>query len=129
MTVRAFVPTDPAGLAILVAGGRLPAPLAAHAATEALRAAWPEADQEQAEYAALMAAAAASRTEPGARRHVLAVDTPRVSPGEEDDPTSVTLSVDLSLSDVAAAHVDLVEGADGDDDLAWFATQEISHLA
>jgi hypothetical protein len=32
------------------------------------------------------------------------------------------------MRDVAAVHVDTEDGAEPDDDLAWFATQEIPHL-
>ena len=32
------------------------------------------------------------------------------------------------LRDVASVHVDTQDGADPDDELAWFATQEIPHL-
>ena len=32
------------------------------------------------------------------------------------------------MRDVASVHVDTEDGADPDDELAWFATQEIPHL-
>ena len=45
-----------------------------------------------------------------------------------DDPTLVDVAADLPLRNVAAAHVDTEDDPDDDDDLAWFATQEIAHL-
>jgi len=131
MTVRVFIPLTTAALAVLAAERRLAAPLAAHAVTDALRAQWPEADQEQAEYAALMAAAAASRQQAGgvpARRVVVAADVASVSAVADDDPTRVEVPGDIPWAAIAAAHLDVEVGADEDDDLAWFATQEIPGL-
>jgi hypothetical protein len=131
--VRVYVPVGVEDLAVLVAEGRLVGPLRAHAVTDELRAQWPEADDDSWEYAALMAAGAASRPSPAGRRRVVAADVSQVeSPGVDDrgddDPTAVRLPGDVTWKGVAAAHVDTVDGADEDDDLAWFATQEIAHL-
>lgn len=77
-------------------------------------------DSEEAEYDALMAAAAASADlldGPG-RRVVVVVEVAR-----EDAPAS--------WSEVAAVHADVEErpaGADPEEDLGWFATQEIADL-
>lgn len=136
MSERVYVPLTSASLAGLVAEGRLAGPLRAHAVTEALRTQWPEADEESWEYAALMAAAADSAAaradEDVARRYVVAADVPAVSPVPGDDPTLVDVAADVVWRNVASAHVDTAdwgpEGPDEDDDLAWFATQEIRFL-
>ena len=83
-------------------------------------------DSEDAEYAALMAAAEASaimagELGPGERRRVVVV---------AEEP-SVAGSV--NLADVVAVHADthdVPDGADPDDldDLGWYATQEIPDL-
>lgn len=75
-----------------------------------------EDDDEESEYAALMAAADASaELQPaGARRVVLVAEV-----GREGDA--------VPLRRVLAVHAD-AEGAAPEDDLAWFATQEIATL-
>ena len=79
-------------------------------------------DSEEGEYAALMAAAEASAgllAGPG-RRVVVVVET---DPGAGDGP--------VPLSDAVAVHADLEDrpaGADPEEDLGWFATQEIPDL-
>jgi hypothetical protein len=138
MTERVYVPVTSSGLARLVAEGRLDGPLRAHAVTDALRAAWPEGDDEGWEYAALMAAAGTSARLRGPgdapRRHVVAADVPSFVPAPGEDPTLVDVAADVPWRNVAAAHVDTTDrdlAADpdgGDEDLAWFATQEIAHL-
>lgn len=76
-----------------------------------------EDESEEAEYAALMTAADASAAQlvgPG-RRVVLAAD---VADAGGAVPTKAW----------AAVHVDTHDDADPDDDLAWYATQEISDV-
>jgi hypothetical protein len=154
--VRIYVPTTVAGLAALHTTGRLaPAPLSAHAVTPALRASWVGADDEELEYAVLMAAAfdslqliAATSGEPRRVVVVADVDDADTQPGTED--TAVTVAVEVPLSRCSAVHVDdadaegeivlalgrLPEAAAGDEraladvslvehELMWFATQEI----
>jgi uncharacterized protein DUF6912 len=120
------------GLAALVAEGRIEGPLRAHAVTEALREAWPEGDEEAWEYAATMAAAADSaglrRGDDRPRRYVVAADVPAATPVGGEDPTLVDVAADVVWRNVAAAHVDTVDDAGEDDELAWFATQEIRYL-
>jgi hypothetical protein len=132
VSVRVYVPVTSPVLAALVAEGRLPGPLRAHAVTGALREGWPEADEESWEYAALMAAAADSAALRQAgdlpRRYVVAADVPAADPVAGEDPTLVDVAADVVWKNVAAAHVDTDDDADEDDDLAWFATQEIRHL-
>ncbi|MGZ4445969.1 MAG: DUF6912 family protein [Nocardioides sp.] len=136
MSVRVYVPLTSSGLAALVEAGRLDGPLRAHAVTDALRAEWPEGDEEGWEYAALMAAgadSAALRADGDRpRRVVVAADVPDVVPVPGDDPTLVDVAADVPWKRVASAHVDTADwgpgGPDDDADLAWFATQEIRDL-
>ena len=80
-----------------------------------------EDDAEETEYAALMTAADASAEllaglPDGRRRRVVVV----VETASADAPAA--------WRDVVAVHVDDHDDADPDDDLAWWATQEISDL-
>ena len=135
MTVRVYVPATSSELARLVADRALAGPLPAHAVTDALVREWPEADDEQREYAALMAAAAASRARRAEgdrpRRHVVAADVEdapaATGTGGAEAPTLVEVA-GLTWAQVAAVHVDLADDVDEDEDLAWFATQEIDEL-
>jgi len=157
--VRIYVPTTVAGLAALHTTGHLaPAPLTAHAVTAALRASWVGADDEELEYAVLMAAAFDSlqliATTSGEPRRVVVVadvDDAATQPGSDD--TAVTVTVEVPISRCTAVHVDdadaegeivlalgrLPEAAAGDEraladvslvehELMWFATQEISDV-
>lgn len=106
---RVYVPASFAALAAFRASGRVPTEDAVTA---------PDSSEE-AEYAALMTAADASAE--------LAAATP--------DPRRVVVAVDVatpglvaSFADVASVHVDLEPPSDPDDDLAWFATQEVDAL-
>ena len=132
MSTRVYVPLTSSGLAALVEEGRIEGPFRAHAVTDALREAWPEGDEEDHEYAALMAAGAASLAlrsgDDAPRRHVVAADVPAVTGVPGDDPTLVEVAADVPWRNVASAHVDTVDGAGEDDELAWFATQEIRDL-
>ena len=135
MTERIYVPLTSSTLAQLVADGRLAGGFRAHAVTEALRVEWSDGDDEGWEYAALMAAAATSTALRAAgdtpRRYVLAADVPSVVAVSDDDPTLVEVAADVPWKNVAAVHADTADrdaSCDEDDDLAWFATQEIQHL-
>ena len=78
-------------------------------------------DAEESEYDALMTAADAS-TElvaglpDGQRRRVVVV------------AETATADAPVRCRDVVAVHVDTEDDADADDDLAWWATQEIGDL-
>lgn len=109
--MRIYLPTTLAGLAGLRDSGSLPASAERYVA---------DGDSEEQEYAALMAAAAeaAGLLEGPGRRVVVVADVA--------DPDGVVL-----LRDVVAVHADPVErpaDADPDEDLAWYATQEIDGL-
>lgn len=132
MSERVYVPATSSLLARLVSEGRLEGPFRAHAVTDALRAEWPDADDESWEYAALMAAAADSVALRGdgdaPRRCVIAADVPSVVHVPGEDLTLVDVAADVPWKNVASAHLDTVDHASDDDELAWYATQEIAHL-
>src|SRR5690242_3731762 len=138
MTVRIYLPTSLTGLAAFLGeGGVGPAPVRARAVTAWLREAWPEADEEEWEYAALSAAADDSAAlltgEDPPRRVVLAADVEAAT--ESDDSTIVEVLSAFPMRLVKAVHADtadLERGASYDPeaagDLAWFAVQEIPDL-
>jgi hypothetical protein len=109
--VRVYVPTTIAGLAQLRSDGSLPASADRYVA---------DGDGEEQEYAALVAAAADSaRLLSGPGRRVVVV-------AEVADPDG-----DVPLGDVVAVHADpegRPAGADPEEDLGWYATQEIEQL-
>jgi hypothetical protein len=77
----------------------------------------PPDDDEESEYAALMAAADASAELIGGSGRRVVVVAEVVSEGRP-----------IPLRRVVAAHADVDDFTDPDDDLAWFATQEIRDL-
>jgi Family of unknown function (DUF6912) len=108
VSVRLYLPTTLAGLADLHAAGSIP---------ESVDRFTPEDDDEQSEYLALMSAADVSaELLGGSGRRVVVV-------AEVRDPSAV-----VPLSAVVAVHADVADFSDPDDDLAWFATQEIPDL-
>jgi hypothetical protein len=157
--VRVDLPLTLTGLARLHADGALgPAPLAAHAVTPRLRREWEGSDDEELEYAALMAAAfdsLAALAAEGAtpRRVVVAADVPDGDVVVGEDETAVQVASAVPLSRCQAVHVDEPEAVDAvaaavarlpqalagdgpalgavaltDHELLWFATQEIPDL-
>lgn len=129
---RVYLALTRSELVDLSSGGSLGASRPAHAVTDALRTAWPDGDDEQWEYAALMAAASDSRDRPvgsGSRRRlVVAADLPAREVSSADAPTAVHTTADLRWRQVSAILVDPEEGVDDEEDLAWFATQEVADL-
>lgn len=112
MSTRLYVPLTLPGLAEAWRGGSLPAAPGAVRAADA---------SEDAEYAALLEAADASAAlvaglPDGARRRVVVV-------AEVADPAAP-----VPLAEVVAVHADADDDADPDDDLAWWATQEVPDL-
>jgi hypothetical protein len=108
MSFRLYLPASLAALATYAADGAVP---------EGVEGLTPPDESEDGEYATLMEAAAASRSllaGPG-RRVVIVAEVDR-------------LGGPVPLSRVVAVHVDTEEGAAEDDDLAWYATQEIPDL-
>jgi hypothetical protein len=126
--VRVYLPATTNVLRTLVDEGRLTGPLTAFAVTPGLRDFYAlsdaGADEEELEYAALLAAARASLrlidVDPSAarRRVVLAADVPGSAVTEVEDPDAdrgaVRISGDVALAAVASAHVD---GAEAEDDV------------
>ena len=111
MTIRAYLPTTLALLAEQHANGEVIVTDQVVVATE---------DDEESEYDALMTAAessAARLSGPGRRVVVVAELDKAPEPGWT-----------IPLKRVVAVHADTEDGADPDDDLAWFATQEIPFL-
>ena len=114
MTVRAYLPTTLALLAEQHANGEL-------VVTEDVVVA--DGDDEESEYDALMTAAEASAallSGPGRRVVVVAELEKTPEPGWT-----------IPLKRVVAVHADTEDrpaDADPDDDLAWYATQEIAFL-
>jgi hypothetical protein len=125
--VRVYLPATTNVLRTLVDEGRLTGPLTAFAVTPGLREFYAlsdaGADEEELEYAALLAAARASLRlvdiDPSAarRRVVLAADVPDSAVAEIEDPDAdrgaVRITGDVPLAGVASAHVDGAE-AEGD---------------
>lgn len=112
--MRVWIPTTLTDLATAHAAGEVPPGEGRLTAPE---------DEEQ-EYAALLEAADASaallaaRGEPGGRRTVLVAEL-----GDDEDPDGA-----VPMRRVQAVHVDTREDAAEDDDLGWFATQEVPFL-
>lgn len=106
--MRVYLPLTLATLADAYEAGEVPADVEKIVA---------EDESEEAEYAALMAAADASASLIGGpgRRVVLAADV-------------VDAAGAVPRKKWAAVHVDTEDDADPDDDLAWYASQEISEL-
>ncbi|MBO3083898.1 DUF6912 family protein [Cellulomonas fengjieae] len=126
----------------------------AHAVTPALRAMFPDEDDEGLEFAAQLAAADDSLELLGARpdapqlRLVVSVDVPdgavREVSSDDDVPSAVELTQDVPQSDVICVHVDepaaagdVVLAAAGDDaavdrlderDLLWYDASELGQI-
>jgi hypothetical protein len=154
--VRVYVPSTLGRLrSVVTSDGVGPAPFVAHAVTDALRAALPDGDDEDWEYAASSAAAQSAvgllHDDEPARRVVLAVDVPGVRAVDLDDPTVVEVDevvpyrrIAAVLADGPEAEPDVTAARDAlaagsaeahtllerclDHDLGWWATQEIGDL-
>ena len=126
--MRIYLPATTTVLRTLVDEGRLPGPHTAFAVTPQLRQFYAhsdaEADTEELEYAALLAAARASLRlldiDPTAarRRVVIAADVPESAVRPIDDPDTdrgaVRVDADVQATDVASA---LIDGADAEGDI------------
>lgn len=126
--MRVYLPATTTVLRRLVDEGSLCGPHTAFAVTEGLRRFYAvsdaEADTEELEYAALLAAARASLrlldVDPMAarRRAVIAADVPDSSLAPMDDPHvepgAVRIGSDIRMQDVASAHLD---EADAEEDV------------
>ena len=160
--MRVYLPATTTVLQRLLDQGRLEGPVTVFTVTPQLRSFYELSDDdEELEYAALIAAARASLrlidNDPSAarRRVVLAADVPDDSVTPIEDPAAdagaARTTADVTMRDVASAHVDLAEAEEdvraavnvvleadlGSQDaqfvvdqaegheLAWYATQEI----
>jgi hypothetical protein len=140
---------------LLLSGGIGPVPVPAHAVTDGLRSAFPEAEEEEWEYAALTAAAQDSLAliaeDDAPRRVVVVAEADSVVPAEgslveidEVVPLRKVVAVHVdsedAVDDVAAARAAWPDAEAGDEaasvtvercvdhELGWFATQEIGEL-
>jgi hypothetical protein len=119
--MRVYLPSTLPGLADVLAKGEAgPPPLHAFAVTPALREAYASGDDEELEYAAMLAAAKQSlrllADDPGAprRRVVLAADVPdtQVSwQAYDDEPAGVLVGDPVPVKAIAAGHVDEPDAA------------------
>ena len=118
--MRVYLPATTTVLRRLIDDRRLPGPHTVFAVTPDVREHYEvAADEEELEYAALLAAARASLRlidiDPAAarRRVVLAVDVPDdavVPVADEDvDRGAARVTADVAVADVASAHVDVAE--------------------
>ena len=126
--MRVYLPATTSVLRNLVDDGVLSGPHTVFAVTPQLRQFYElseaDADTEELEYAALLAAARASLrlidVDPSAarRRVVIAADVPDTVASPIDDPDTdrgaARVEGDIRLRDVASAHID---GADAEDDV------------
>lgn len=159
MSTRVYVPSSTEGLSnILLSGGVGPVPFLAHAVTDDLRSALPDAGEEEWEYAALMSAAQDSlgliTDDDRPRRVVVVAEADTVVPVSEGEPSLVEVVDVVPLRSVVAVHVDSEDAEEdvsaarevwqaaqeGDaaalasldrcleHELGWFATQEIGDL-
>ena len=121
--MRVYLPATTTTLRTLVDDGLLPGPLTGFAVTDQLRRFYAltdaDADVEELEYAALLAAARGSLrlidVDPSAarRRVVLAADVPdaavRAVDDEEEERGAVRVDAEVRVRDVASAHIDGAE--------------------
>lgn len=159
MSTRVYIPSTTGRLRdLLVAGGIGPVPVLGHAVTEALRAGFADAGEEEWEYAALTAAAQDSLALVGEtdrpRRVVVVAEADSVTPVGGAESSLVEVDEVVPLRRVVAVHVDSDEAEtdvaaaveawpraeDGDatalqlvercldHEPGWFATQEIGDL-
>jgi hypothetical protein len=157
MSTRIYLPSSITGLnEMLLSGGVGPVPLHAHAVTDDVRAALPDAAEEEWEYAVLNAAAQESvgllTEDDPPRRVVVVAEVGSVTPGS--DGSLVEVNEVVPLRQVVAIHADGDDAAEvvaaaraawhdaeaGDEaavavvercldhELGWFATQEIGDL-
>jgi multidrug efflux pump subunit AcrA (membrane-fusion protein) len=124
--VRVYLPATTTLLRQLVEEGRLTGPHTAFAVTPGLRDFYShseaEADSEELEYAALLAAARASLRlldlDPMAarRRAVVAADVPDAAVTSIEDADTergaVRVTADVTTDEVASAHIDVAEAED-----------------
>jgi hypothetical protein len=147
--VRVYLGVAPGDVEAFLADARIPAGVEARAVTAALVEGYPDGDEEELEYVAMLDASEDSlaRLSPGdpPRRMVLVADAHGV---DELEGTKVSVTADVPWKKVASLHRDTAD-AEGDvsaalaeltdprspsrerledRDLAWYAPQEIPGL-
>jgi hypothetical protein len=134
VSIRVYVPTSLEALArYSEEGGLGPSPVHAHAVTRWLQESWPDAEQDDWEYAALMAAAddAVGLLEGRPRRVVVVAEVDGVT--EDRESTAVTVDAAISMRLVRAVHADTEDidpstAGESAGELGWFGVQEIPDL-
>ncbi|HRW17796.1 MAG TPA: hypothetical protein P5181_03010 [Dermatophilaceae bacterium] len=147
--VRVYLPLTPDDVRSLHSGeGVGGSGHAAYGVTALLRAAQPRADEEELEYAALLAAAAHAgrlRGEAGWRRVVAAVDVapelvaaaaagqvdPAATQGHSDDDgelARIALTAPVTAREVRSLHADEELAGTDDRDLQWWDVTELDRL-
>ena len=135
--MRVYIPGTLATLRILADGGSLPGEPIAYAATARLQHELDGLGPEETEFALTSAAAEASLeqlADDGDERGRRVVIVAEVGTGvveRLDAPGVVTVSTVVRLSEVDAILVDTAEvevAVGSDDDLGWYATQELASL-
>jgi len=128
---RVYIPLNASGLRSLSTDGAIqPAPLPAHAVTQAMRDSAPKAEDEW-EYAALNDAAqtSAALLTPGESHRLVAaadVSSDLVGPAEPEDSdveSAVSISETVALKRIASLHVGEDDSEDGD--LLWYDVTEL----
>jgi hypothetical protein len=129
---RIYMPLNASRLRSLSTRGVLqPAPLPAHAVTQAVQALAPTKGQDEWEYTALNDAARTSGTllAAGERRRIVAaadVSSELVGsaePGDSDAESAVSISDAVALRQIASFHVD--GNASQDEELLWYDVTEL----
>jgi len=135
--MRVYVPSTLDRLRDWYDSDRLPAPVAAYAATESIRRAIPDVSDDEVEYAIVTAAAEASQQllvddfHKRGCRVVVVAEMPYASVEEDPDhPGAVTVVAPIERQQISAVLADSVALplTGSQEDLAWFATQEIPQL-
>lgn len=104
--MRLYVPATPALLGQYRDAGTIPADVERVVAPD---------ESEDAEYSALLTAADLAAALGAARRVVI------VAEGASDDAA-------IAFRDVVAVHADVEDNADAEEDLGWFAVQEVDQV-
>ncbi|WP_116114116.1 wax ester/triacylglycerol synthase family O-acyltransferase [Austwickia chelonae] len=133
--IRVYLALDESKLRQLAEGHSLDAgTVRASAVTAQVRQAFPEDDEEDLEYDALLVAAEIVTEEaPGSRAVVAAVDLPArslsiVEDGEGWVGFEVVLRCSVQAADLVAVHAAEI-GAEPDDELLWYDVSELGRLA
>lgn len=134
-TTRVYAPADAPTLAGLLETGAFPASFLAFAVTPAVRAAFPDDDEEDLEYAALWAAAQTGRRAAGADERVVVVaadandvePAPGAADAPDDEAYVVRVGEALPVGRVVSLHVAEPDDRE-DEELAWYDASELADV-